>query len=377
VTAVSTGTTGTTTADGTAPEDTATDAAAAARSEAPRPGLLRLLNPTRCSAIYLWLAFMVVFSFANDQFLTSTTTRLVFNEGVVTAILALAFLVPMIGGAFDLSIGAVMGLALVITNWIGIETSLPAGVGVVVALAACAVVGAVSGFVVVKLKVHSFVATLGVSQLITGIVILVSDNRQMTGAFSDTYKEYARGDVFGVPVLVVYLLVLAAIVWFVLEQTPLGRRLYATGGNADAARLAGVRTDRIMWTSLVVSASMAGLAGVLFSMKVGTFSSSIGSGYLFPAVAAVFFGASQFSGRPNVWGTVVAYYALAFGIKGLQLVAGPGTVWIGPVFEGTALVLAVALASQKGVLRARRLARAENGSLATTPAPVTTTGGDA
>ena len=84
-------------------------------------------------------------------------------------------------------------------------------------------------------------------------------------------------------------------------------------------------------------------------MKVGTFSSSIGPGYLFPAVAAVFFGASQFSGRPNVWGTVVAYFALAFGIKGLQLVAGPGTVWIGPVFEGTALVLAVALASQQGV----------------------------
>jgi ribose transport system permease protein len=93
---------------------------------------------------------------------------------------------------------------------------------------------------------------------------------------------------------------------------------------------------------------------VLFSMKTGTFSTSIGPGYLFPAVAAVFFGASQFTGRPNVWGTIVAYYALAFGIKGLQLVAGPGTVWIGPVFEGTALLLAVALASRQGHIRVRR-----------------------
>lgn len=345
--------------------------------ETPRASPLRFLNPTRSSALYLWLAFMVVFTLTNDQYFTSTTTRLVFNEGVVTGILALAFLVPMIAGVYDLSIGAVMGLALVITNWIGIETSLPAGVGALVALAACGAVGAVSGFIVVKLKVHSFVATLGVSQLITGLVILVSDNRQMTGAFSDSYKEFARGEVLGVPVLVIYLLVLAAIVWFVLEQTPLGRRLYATGGNAEAARLAGLRTDRLMWGSLVASGLLAGLAGVLFSMKVGTFSASIGPGYLFPAVAAVFFGASQFSGRPNVWGTLVAYYALAFGIKGLQLVAGPGTVWIGPVFEGTALVLAVALASQQGVLRARRLARTGDGaSLATTPAAVTTTGGD-
>jgi ribose transport system permease protein len=104
----------------------------------------------------------------------------------------------------------------------------------------------------------------------------------------------------------------------------------------------------------VVSATLAGLAGVLFSMKTGTFSSAIGPGYLFPAVAAVFFGTSQFSGRPNVWGTVVAYFALAFGIKGLQLVAGPGTVWIGPVFEGAALLLAVALAARQGVVRVRR-----------------------
>ena len=351
---------------------TTTAAAPPVRRAAVRPDLRRLLNPTRSSAVYLWFVFMVVFTLADDQYLTATTTRLVFNEGVVTAMLALAFLVPLVTGIYDLSIGAVMGLALVITNWIGIETSLPAGLGALVALAACAAVGAVSGFVVVKLKVNSFVATLGVSQLITGVVILVSDNRQMTGAFSDRYKQFGRGEVLGVPVLVLYLLALALVVWFVLEQTPLGRKLYATGGNAEAARLAGLRTDRLMWGSLVASACLAGLAGVLFSMKVGTFSASIGPGYLFPAVAAVFFGSSQFLGRPNVWGTVVAYYALAFGIKGLQLVAGPGTVWIGPLFEGTALVLAVALASQQGVIRARRLARAADDE----PITTTTAGGD-
>jgi ribose transport system permease protein len=153
----------------------------------------------------------------------------------------------------------------------------------------------------------------------------------------------------------------------VLEQTPLGRRLHATGANAEAARLAGVPTHRLIWGSLVMSGAMAGLAGVLFSMKTGTFSTSIGPGYLFPAVAAVFFGTSQFSGRPNVWGTVIAYFALAFGIKGLQLVAGPGTVWIGPVFEGTALVLAVALAARQGAVRLRR-APDEPSAPADTPA---------
>jgi ribose transport system permease protein len=318
------------------------------------PRWLRLLSPSRASALYLWLGFVVVFSLASDQFLTATTWRLVFSEGVVTAVLALAFLVPFVANTFDLSIGAVMGLSLVITNWLGANTSLPAGAVALAALAACALTGAVSGFVVVKLRVNSFVATLGVSQLVTGLVILISDNRQITGAFSELYEDFGRRQYAGVPVVVLYLLVIAAVLWFVLDQTPLGRRLYATGGNAEAARLAGVRTDRLVWSSLIASATMAGFAGVLFSMKTGTFSTSIGPGYLFPAVAAVFFGASQFTGRPNVWGTIVAYYALAFGIKGLQLVAGPGTVWIGPVFEGTALLLAVALASRQGHIRVRR-----------------------
>ena len=317
--------------------------------------MIRLLSPTRATAVYLWLLFTVVFTLANDQFLTMTTWRLVFSEGVVTAVLALAFLVPLIANTFDLSIGAVMGLSLVLVNWLGLETSLPAGAAAGLAILACAATGFIAGFVVVKLRVSSFVATLGVSQLVTGIVLYVSENRQMTGAFSDLYAEFGRKQYAGIPVIVVYLLVLAAVVWFVLEQTPLGRRLYATGANADAARLAGVRTDRLVWGSLVVSATLAGLAGVLFSMKTGTFSSAIGPGYLFPAVAAVFFGTSQFSGRPNVWGTVVAYFALAFGIKGLQLVAGPGTVWIGPVFEGAALLLAVALAARQGVVRIRRV----------------------
>ena len=108
---------------------------------------------------------MVVFSLASDQFLTATTWRLVFSEGVVTAVLALAFLIPLVANTFDLSIGAVMGLSLVITNWLGANTSMPAGAAVLAALLACAACGVVSGFVVVKLRVNSFVATLGVSQL--------------------------------------------------------------------------------------------------------------------------------------------------------------------------------------------------------------------
>ena len=91
---------------------------------------------------------------------------------------------------------------------------------------------------------------------------------------------------------------------------------------------------------------IAGIAGVVFSMQSGLFSTSIGPGYLFPAVAAVFLGASQLSQRPNVWGTLIAYFALAFGIQGLALSAASASVWSQPVFQGVSLIIAVAVASR-------------------------------
>ena len=123
----------------------------------------------------------------------------------------------------------------------------------------------------------------------------------------------------GLPLYVYYLGVLAIIVWYVFEHTPVGRHMFATGGNPEAARLAGLRTDRLVWGSLVASAVIAGFAGIVYGWKVGNYAATVGPGYLFPAIAAVFFGASQLKGRPNVWGTFIALYALAWGIKGLQL----------------------------------------------------------
>src|SRR5690606_2210112 len=127
----------------------------------------------------------------------------------------------------------------------------------------------------------------------------------------------------------------------------------ATGGNREAARLAGVPTDRVLWGVFVASGVIAAFGGVVFSMQSAVFSSSIGPGYLFPAVAAVFLGASQLSQRPNVWGTLIAYFALAFGIQGLTLSVQSASVWSQPVFQGVSLIIAVALASRPVVRKIR------------------------
>jgi ribose transport system permease protein len=344
-------------------------------NSSPTPALRQPLSVTlgKYSAAILWIIFLVIFGIANSEvYLSANTFRVTFSEGVVTAVLALAFLVPLAAGSYDLSIGANLGLSLVLLNWFGINhPGIPVALVAVLAVAACCVVGLVSGLIVVRFKVNSLIATLGMSQLLSALLLKISDNRQMTGAFSTGWTNLGSKVVFGIPIILVYLLALGLLMWFVLEHTTIGRYLFAVGGNPEAARLAGLNVERLTCLSLMSSAGIAGIGGVIYSMKVGIYSESAGPGLLFPALAAVFFGASQFSRRPNVWGTLVAYFALAFGVKGLQISFGPGTFWIQPMFQGAALLIAVAMAS-RSVGQTRR-SRREQAAAANQP-PAATSG---
>ena len=278
------------------------------------------------------------------------------DPAVFTGTLALAFLVPLATGTYDLSIGANMSMALVISSYLVSTDKTPEIAAMVIALVACAFAGFVSGFFVVKLKVNSFIATLGMSQVIVAVVAKISD-QSINDPFTDGYRDIGRQELFGLPLYWYYMMVLAVIVWYVFEHTPIGRHMFAVGGNPEAARLAGLRSDRLVWGSLVASGMIAGFAGIIYGWKVGNYAATVGPGYLFPAIAAVFFGASQLKGRPNVWGTFIALYALAWGIKGLQLTFTTDTRWIEPLFQGVSLLAAVSLASRNAVVKVPRRRR--------------------
>jgi ribose transport system permease protein len=138
---------------------------------------------------------------------------------------------------------------------------------------------------------------------------------------------------------------LGIVLWWLLEYTPVGRYLYSIGGNPQAARLAGVRVDRITTSAFALSGVVAAFAGVILAAELGSASPDIGVPYLLPAFSAVFLGATQvFPGRVNVPGTLIAIFLLATGVKGLQLAGAPS--YISSLFNGAALIIAVALAAR-------------------------------
>jgi ribose transport system permease protein len=141
----------------------------------------------------------------------------------------------------------------------------------------------------------------------------------------------------------VVLMIVAIITWYVLEHTPLGRRMIATGAGADAARLAGTNTGRAVMVGLAISSTLGSLAGLMLVSTVGSAAPNTGPGYLLPLFAAVYLGSTQVKpGRFNIWGTIVALFVLATGVKGLQLAGGQ--LWVSFLFNGIALILAVGIA---------------------------------
>lgn len=311
------------------------------------------LGLDRFSALYLGVIFIAIFGIWTPHlFLTMSTVDSIASSQAIGAMLGIAVIVPLATGVFDLSIGAVVNLTAVITAVLMQRDNWNMWAAIVVAVAVGVVIGVINGFIVVKLRISAFIATLGTATIIGAVQTIVSNQTQPLQPNSTLWQNLTQYQVGGFQVIVFYLIVIALFFWWLLDHTPMGRQLYAVGGNMEAARLTGIKVNKWVWVSLIISASLSGVAGVLYCSLSGP-SLTFGSALLLPAYAAAFLGSTQLKpGRFNIWGTMIAVYVLAIGIQGLQYVTG--VQWLGDMFNGIALVVAVGFASMSPVLKARR-----------------------
>jgi ribose transport system permease protein len=307
--------------------------------------LLGGIGLRRYSGIVLWGLFILVFAlWVPETFLTRVTLTSILSAQSLTAILALAVIFPLAAGVFDLSAAQNVGsTALAVAYLIHSSPQLPPLAAALVGLGMGACVGVLNGVLVAIIGVDSFIATLATQSLLLATTEQLA-NGQYIGPLPTGFGQVTSPAPLGIPMITIYLVILAVIGWYVLEHTPFGRRIYATGANRESARLAGVRTTRYVFGSMVICAIGASLTGVLLASTLGTVNQTLGPQYLLPAYAAAFLGTTQIKpGRFNVWGTVLAIFLLGTGVEGLEL-AGGGQLYLNDYFNGVALMLAVSAA---------------------------------
>ncbi|ROO87067.1 monosaccharide ABC transporter membrane protein (CUT2 family) [Actinocorallia herbida] len=302
----------------------------------------------RFGLLGLFVVVMVVFGLVSEPFASPNNLRIILGTQAVLGLVALASIIPLISGQFDLSVGAIMGTCSIVTAAVMSHGHRHLAVAVAAALAVGALVGLVNGVVVAHLGVSSFIVTLAMATVLQGLVLWYTGGDTISGNISPGLISSGSGNWLGIPKGVLWLLPVALVLWYVLGHTPWGRHLGATGSNERAARLAGLRVRWITVAAFVTAGVVSGLAGVLQTGQAGSGDpqNSLG-GILLPALAAAFLGSSAFSpGRFNVPGTVLAVYFVAFAVSGFQFIGAAS--WIQQLFNGLALAGAVTLSTLLG-----------------------------
>lgn len=302
-----------------------------------------------------WLAVIIFFSVlpaTSSTFPTSANVSSILGSQVVLVVLALGLIVPLTTGDYDLSVAFTMMLSAMIVAVLNVEHGWAIGPAIAAALAAGAVVGFVNGAFVILFGIDPLIVTLGTGTFMGGLVLWISNSNTITGVSSALVNPVITDSFLGIPLGFYYGIILCAVLWYVLDYTPLGRRLLIVGRNREVARLSGFAVSRVRWGALVTSGFIAALAGVFYAGITGAADPTSGASFLLPAFAAAFLGATTISpGRFNAWGTVIAVYFLVTGISGLQLLGVES--FVQNMFYGAALVIAVTLSQ---LVRRRRVA---------------------
>jgi ribose transport system permease protein len=323
----------------------------------------RYVGPAISRAISVWgllvllVILIVVFSLLRpDTFLTFFNIKSILNNKSVQALLALAVFIPMTANHFDLSAGFNLGISQVLA--IGLQgQGLPWWAAVIAVLLMGAVVGLVNGLLVTRVKIDSFIATLGTGTVLYGLNAWYTGGQQVLADLPPPFLAISA-TIGVIPAPALYTLIVSLGLWLVFEYLPLGRYLYVLGASPRAAELNGISARRYVTLGFVAAGTIASFAGIVLQSQLQVGQSSVGQEYLLPAFTAALLGATSIRpGRVNVWGTVLAVAVLAVTVAGLNQLGAP--FFVEPLFNGSMLILAVGLAVQASQRRTRRGSEAD------------------
>lgn len=326
--------------------------------------LLLILRLRTLVALILVLAY---FSLMAPNFLSAANAVIVSKHVALNAFLAIGMTFVIITGGIDLSVGSIVGLCAMVAGWL-VLNGVDLGVGYTVwfntweiagiTLLVGVGVGLVNGLLITRLNVAPFIATLGTLYIARGAALLSSDGRTfpnlsgMPEMGTAGFPFIGSGNLLGLPVMIWLLVIVALAAHYISRRTPLGRHIYAVGGNERGAALSGVKVNRVKLFVYMFSGFCAGLVGIIIASQLQAAHPATGETFELNAIAAAVLGGTSMSGgRGRIFGTIIGAFVIGILSDGL-IMMGVSSFWQ-TVIKGLVIVLAVVIDQAQSRLQAR------------------------
>ena len=316
--------------------------------------LWKILEIREVGAVLPLLIAVILFTAKSDRFLTYDNMINVLRIASFTMICAIGECYLLISGSWDISIGAVYSLGGVIAGLAMTSLGLPIWLSIILALVAGGIIGLVNAFLVQKLDMPAFVATVGTQFIAKGLVQGITKGTPvypLPDKFLGVGQTNLEIGSLGIPWVLVIAIVLAVIAGLILKYTTYGRKIYAVGGNGEAARLAGIPTTKIRFSAFILCGVLAALTGVLMASRLGSAQANIGNGFEMIVIAgAVIGGISMSGGAGSIFGMALGAFFMALITNGMTLIKISAT-WQ-TLVTGAILILACSLEYVRNRLKA-------------------------
>lgn len=344
-----------------------------ARTDAGSANLLLVLLKAR--TFIALIAVFAFFAFAAPNFLSTANMVIMSKHVALNAFLAIGMTFVIISGGIDLSVGSIVGLCGMVAGFL-ILNGIDLGLGwsmqfntveiCLIVMVVGVLIGAVNGFLITRLNVAPFIATLGTLYVCRGAAMLFSDGRTFPNLGgnaeygSDTFRLIGAGNWLGLPISIWMLIAVAVVAAYISRRTPLGRYIYAVGGNERGAALSGVKVTRIKMFVYMFSGLCAALVGIIISSQLVAAHPATGQAFELNAIAAAVLGGTSMSGgRGRIGGTIIGAFVIGVLSDGLVMM-GVSSFWQ-TVIKGLVIIAAVVVDQAQQKLQARVALQAEAG----------------
>ncbi|HEX7975439.1 MAG TPA: ABC transporter permease [Anaerolineales bacterium] len=304
--------------------------------------------------ILLLVVEVLIFAIISPNFLSLSNLRSILRNSTDMAVISIGMTMVILMGGVDISVGSALGVVAIIVGWLLQANVNPLLIGLAAILVGT-LIGLINGVLITFARIPDIIATLGMSNILRAMVFGMLGGQWLTG-LPDVYGPLAQGQVFGVPVSIIILVIFYTGFWYLLTHRAIGRHIYAVGNSVEAATLAGIDARKTRIIAYAMLGSLVGFASLLYVGRLGSVEITVGVDLPISSIAAVFIGgASVLGGRGSVIGTLAGVFFMAVMKNGIVLLGIP-SLWERAVVGALIILSVIAdiLINRRAVLEQRR-----------------------